>query len=238
MLKTQELSYQDGDITLKGYYAVKSDAQGKKPVVLVVHDWTGRNTFAMKKAEKLAELGYIGFAIDMYGNAICGKTKEEKMALIQPFMQKRSLLLQRMLAALNAAKNIESADTQRIAAIGFCFGGLCALDLARSGADIKGSVSFHGLLNPPTDLTPQKIKAQILVLHGAADPMAPIDQVAAFIREMNEAQAKWQMDLYGNVRHAFTNPEANDRDFGTVYDATADNRSWIAMQNFFAEILG
>ncbi|OGT53987.1 MAG: carboxymethylenebutenolidase [Gammaproteobacteria bacterium RIFCSPHIGHO2_12_FULL_42_13] len=237
MLNTQNITYQDGSATLDGYCAFDDNFPGKKPAVLVVHDWTGRNDFAMSKAEKLAKLGYVGFALDMYGHAKCGQTKEEKMGLMQPFMQDRSLLRQRILAALDAVKYHEAVDANRIAAIGFCFGGLCVLDLARSGANIKGVVSFHGLLNPPENLPSKKIIAKVLALHGAADPMVTIDQVAAFTREMTEAHTDWQIDIYGNVMHAFTNPEANDPDFGTVYNATADKRSWIAMQNFFTEIL-
>lgn len=233
---TNKTTYSDGQTTFEGYYANKdSSSSTKKPAVLVFHDWTGKNSFACKKAEKLAELGYIGFAVDMYGNGQTGQSKEEKSALIQPLLADRSLLQKRALAALDALKKSEGVDTSRIGAIGFCFGGLCALDLARSGADIKAVVSFHGLLHAPDNHPKNAIKASILALHGFDDPMVTPDKITAFGNEMTHAKVNWQMDIYGNTMHAFTNPEANDPDFGTVYNQQADSRSWIAMKAFFKE---
>lgn len=236
MLETQKIEYRDGDVLLEGFCAFDSSRQGKLPGVLVGHDWSGRNEFACNKAEKLAELGYVGFAIDMFGKGIVGKDKEEKMQLIKPLKENRAALLQRILAAFNAAKHIEKVDPHKMAVIGFCFGGLCALDLARSGADLRGAVSFHGLLDAP-DLPKQTIKAKILALHGHDDPMVPPDQVLAFEKEMTAAKVDWQVHVYGNTMHGFTNPQANDPGFGTVYQSMADKRSWIAMRDFFAEVL-
>jgi dienelactone hydrolase len=233
-MKTNLVEYKDGDVVLEGFYSYDEKKSGNRPLVLVAHDWSGRNEFAEKKAQKLAELGYIGFAIDMFGKGKIGKTKEEKMALITPFMNDRELLKKRILAALEAAKKIPNVDTKKIGAIGFCFGGLCVLDLARSGADVSGVVSFHGLLNlPPKE---EKIRAKVLALHGHDDPMVPSDVVFSFQKEMTDAKVDWQMVIYGNTMHAFTNPQANDPGFGTVYSACADKRSWIAMKNFFEEI--
>ncbi|MBS0359191.1 MAG: dienelactone hydrolase family protein [Proteobacteria bacterium] len=235
-MKTMPLAYYDGNTELEGFLAIP-EQPGKKPAVIVAHDWSGRNEFACNKAKNLAELGYIGFALDMFGKGKLGKTTEEKSALIQPFVQDRAVLRQRITTALEALKKVDDVDTHRIAVIGFCFGGLCALDLARSGADIKATVSFHGLLNPPDKLPKQTIKAKILALHGHDDPMVPPEQVLAFEQEMTKAQADWQVHVYGHTMHAFTNPVANDKNFGTVYEAKADKRSWRAMVNFFEEVL-
>jgi len=149
MLITKAVSYNDENISCEGYYANNETDNANKPAVLIFPDWSGKNPFACKKAEKLAELGYIGFVADVFGSGKTGKTKEEKSALIQPFMANRNLLKKRVLSALDAVKKCEGVDSQRIAAIGFCFGGLCALDLARTGTDLKAVVSFHGLLHPP-----------------------------------------------------------------------------------------
>lgn len=235
MLKTEKLEYRDGDTLLEAYVSWNPQNQDKQPAVLVAPDWSGKNHFSCGKADKLAELGYVGFALDMYGKGVIGKTKEEKSALIQPFMQNRHLLLQRMLAAFDTVKQLPTVDSRQIGAIGFCFGGLCVLDLARSGAEVKGVVSFHGLLQPPENYTIKPINAKILALHGFDDPMVTPDVVMRFGEEMTEAKANWELDMYGNTMHAFANPEANDPSFGTVYNKQADARSWIAMREFFKE---
>lgn len=236
-MQKQFVEYQDNSVTLEGYLTFKN-ADQKKPAILVAHDWSGRNEFACKKAEQLAELGYVGFALDMFGKGKFGKEREEKVQLIAPFMENRGLLLQRITAALNIVKQQDMIDKTHIGAIGFCFGGLCVLDLARSGADIAGVVSFHGLLNAPEDLPNKKITAKILALHGYDDPMVTPEVVAKFQKELTSAKVDWQMDIYGNTMHAFTNPLANDPDFGTVYNKTAERRSWIAMKEFFVETFG
>lgn len=236
MHQTKKIDYQAGDTTLEAYCAYEDTTDGKRPGILIAHDWSGRNDFACRKAEALADLGYVGFALDMFGKGKIGNTKEEKSALIKPLIEDRTLLQQRMLAGLETLKSIEAVDKNRIAAIGFCFGGLCVLDLARSGAAIKGVVSFHGLLNAPEEMRHHTIKAKILALHGYDDPMVTPDQVMAFADEMTEAHADWQLTMYGHTMHAFTNPQAHDKDFGTVYDQKADARSWIAMKDFFSEI--
>jgi len=236
MLDAKPFTYHDADVTLEGSYVHPADINDKKPVVLVCHDWSGKNNFALQKATALAELGYIGFAVDMYGNGKVASTKEEKMACIQPFIQDRNKLAQRIQAAYESVKKIPQADTSRIGIIGFCFGGMCALDLARHGADLKGTVSFHGLLFAPEKKSSHSILSKILVLHGYDDPMVKPEQVMAFADEMTTAKADWQIHMYGHTLHAFANPQANDPALGTVYDKTADKRSWIAMKNFFAEV--
>ncbi len=237
MIQKKKIDYLDEKTVLEGFYAYDDKSTEKRPLVLVAHDWSGRNEFVEQKAVKLAELGYIGFAIDMFGKGILGETKEEKSALISPLMSNRALLQQRILAGLNAAKKLDGVDQNRIGAIGFCFGGLCVLDLARMGAEVTGVVSFHGLLAAPENTKTAKIQAKILALHGHDDPMGTPEAVLAFQTEMTKKGAQWQMDIYGNTMHAFTNPKANDPGFGTVYNASADKRSFISMKNFFEEVL-
>jgi dienelactone hydrolase len=230
--------YMDGDTVLEAFFTVDDSVQGRRPAVLIAHAWLGRGDFVAEKARKIAELGYVGFALDMYGKGVLGSSNEENAQLMQPFMDDRQYLQQRITVALNTVKQLPWVDDGKIAAIGFCFGGLCVLDLARTGADIKGVVSFHGLLGAPGNTRGNLIKAKILALHGHNDPMATPEQVLAFQTEMTQAGADWQFTTYGNTVHAFTNPVANDPDFGTVYQADADRRSWLAMQDFFAEIFG
>lgn len=236
-MHTSNYVYFDEEQELRGFLAYDPSISGPRPTVLVVHDWSGRNEFACNKAKLLAQMGYVGFAVDMYGQGQLGSTIEEKKALMTPLISNQALLRRRMEAALTAVCSMTEVDPNRMAIIGFCFGGLCALELARSGANIKGAVSFHGLLNKPGNIKSESIKAKILVLHGYADPMVPPEQVHAFCQEMTEAKLDWQIHMYGNVQHAFTNPEAHDSQLGTVYNEVAAQRSWQAMTNFFQEIL-
>jgi len=232
------VGYLDGDVLLEGFFAFDDAQEGRRPAVIINHAWAGRNAFVEEKAIKLAELGYFAFALDMYGKGIAANNNEESAALMQPFMDDREMLLRREKAALYAVKLMPWVDDTNIAAIGFCFGGLCVLDLARSGADIKGVVSFHGLLNAPETKNDEvhPIKSKILVLNGADDPMVSLDLLVAAQQDFTRAGADWQIHNYGHTMHAFTNPVANDPGFGTVYQADADRRAWQAMQNFLAEI--
>jgi dienelactone hydrolase len=212
-------------------------AGGRRPAVLVAHAWAGRSPLENAKAEALAALGYVGIAIDMYGKGVLGRSVEENSALMKPFLDDRALLQSRLQAALAAARSDPAVDPGRVAAIGFCFGGLCVLDLARSGADVRGVVSFHGLLGKPGNTDGRRIGSKVLVLHGHDDPMVPVADVVALESELTAAGADWQIHTYGHTLHAFTNPEANDPGFGVKYDAAADRRSWRAMADFLAEAL-
>ncbi len=233
----QQLDYLDGDTPLKGYISFDENAASTPmPAVLICPDWTGHDAFADAKADMLSHLGLVGFAIDIYGNGQQGANNDEKAALMQPFMDDRSLLRRRLLASLEAIKSQPFVDQDKIAIIGFCFGGLCALDLARAGADIKGAVSFHGHLFAPDNLDSQTIKAKILALHGYDDPMILPDSVQAFAKEMTEAKVDWQVHMYGNTQHSFTNPLANDPSLGTVYSEVMEKRSMRAMEDFLQEI--
>ncbi len=235
MIQKKQIQYTDDGKTFHGFYAFDDAIKEKKPGVLIVHDWTGVTEFNWSKAEKLAELGYVGFALDMYGNGANGETKEEKSALMKPLIDDRKLLLQRLQSALKAIKDLPQVDANRIAVMGYCFGGLCALDLARSGADILGAVSFHGNLSHP-GFEDKVIRAKVLVLHGFDDPLVPRNQITDFEQEMIRNNVDWQLNIYGGAMHSFTNPLANDPGFGTVYNAKADHRSWRAMKDFFGEI--
>lgn len=232
-ISTRNLNYEiDGKI----YEAVIASSGGARPAVLVAHAWVGRSDFEVDKAKALAELGYTGVAIDLYGEGVLGSSTEENQALMTPFVEDRAMLQARLLKIIEIVKTQPEVDAANIAAIGFCFGGLCVLDIARSGADIAGVVSFHGLLGAPGNTEGNKIATKVLALHGWDDPMAPLADAEAFGKEMTDAGADWQLHAYGGVMHAFTNPEANDPGFGTVYNANADHRSWAAMQDFLSEI--
>jgi dienelactone hydrolase len=231
------VGYLDEGVLLEAFFAYDDAIEGRRPAVLINHAWGGRDEFVAEKAKKIAELGYVGFAVDMYGKGILGASVEENEKLMQPFMDDRKMLLQRIHAALYAVKLLPWVDDKKIAALGFCFGGLCVLDLARSGADIKGVVSFHGLLSaPPGDIESNEIVSKVLALHGHDDPMSSGEQVVAFQKELTKSGADWQFHSYGNTMHAFTNPIANDPDFGAVYQSDADRRSWLTMKNFLEEI--
>ncbi len=230
------LDYEDGDTVLEGRLAWDDALAGPRPGILVAHAWGGRSDFEDGKADALARLGYAAFALDLYGKGVRGSGPEENAALMQPFLDDRSMLQQRLHAALVTLRQQAEVDAARIAAIGFCFGGLCVLDIARSGADVAGVVSFHGLFGAPGNTGDSPVRARVLALHGWDDPMVPPAQVVALAEELSAAGADWQLQAYGNTMHAFTNPAANDPARGTVYDKRADRRSWQAMTNFFNEL--
>ncbi len=235
-IREQVIEYKDGDAVLEGVFCYDDARAGPLPVVLIAHAWNGRDEFASRKAHRLAWHGYAAFALDMFGKGKRGKTVEECQALIGPFMGNRAALATRIKSAMTTVNKLPQVDARRVAAIGFCFGGLCVLDLARSGADIRGVVSFHGLLHP-AGLPPAKITSKVLVLHGNDDPMAPTENVVAFGKEMTAANVDWQLHNYGGTLHAFTNPEANSPAAGMAYSSAADRRSWKSLLNFLEEAL-
>lgn len=236
-IQSSLVEYEDGGLSMEGCLAIDSRHSKPVPLVLIAHAWAGQGEIERSKAAELAKLGYAGFAVDLYGKGQRGNSVEENTALMTPFMQDRARVVRGMSAALDFARGLDGIDDQRVAAIGFCFGGLCVLDLARSGADLSGVVSFHGLF-APSPLPASAIKAKVLALHGWDDPMVPHEQVVALGQELTAAGADWQIHAYGNTKHAFSNPDANDEALGTVYNAVADRRSWLAMKNFLAEVFG
>lgn len=235
-IQTRLIEYLDGDTFLEGLLAWDDANNAPRPGILVSHAWSGRSEFEEEKARRLAEFGYVGFALDMYGKGVRGSNPEENSALMQPLLDDRQALQKRILSAVATLGTQADVDKSHIAAIGYCFGGLCVLDLARTGAEISGVVSFHGLFHAPENTTGNSIKARVLALHGWDDPMATPDQVVALAAELTEMGADWQIHGYGNTVHAFSNPAANDPEQGTVYNATADRRSWAAMQEFLSEL--
>lgn len=233
---TTTIDYRDGGALLEGYLAYR-DTGKPKPAVLVAHDWSGRRELACQGAERIAEMGYAGFALDMYGKGIFGADgdAEKNGALMAPFAQDRTLLRRRINAALQAVRQLPQVDATRIAAMGYCFGGMCVLELARSGADVRGVVSIHGIF-APGHVANEKITAKVLCLHGHDDPMVPPSQVLAFETEMTQANVDWQIHVYGGTMHAFTNPKANNPSFGTVFKETSAKRAYQSIGNFLAEI--
>lgn len=236
-LRTQVVEYKDGNTVLEGYLAYDDAVKVRRPGVLVVHEWTGLGDYVKRRAEQLAKLGYVAFAADIYGKGIRPTKPEEARAQTDIYRKDRQLMRRRAAAGLAVLQKNALTDAQRIAAIGYCFGGGVVLELARSGAPIAGVVSFHGNLDTPNPADAKNIKAKVLVLHGADDPIVPQDQVAAFEKEMREAAVDWQLIAYGGAVHGFTNPDSgNDASKRLAYNEKADRRSFAAMQQFFTEI--
>jgi dienelactone hydrolase len=237
-VKTEVVEYRHGDVVLEGYLAYDDSFQGKRPGVLVVHEWYGHNPYVRKRAEQLARLGYVAFASDIYGKGVLAKDAKEAGALAGIYLGDRKLMRARAAAGLDVLRRRPEVDPARLAAIGYCFGGTTVLELARSGADLASVASFHGLLNTPTPEDARNIKGKVLVLHGADDPFVPMKQVEAFQEEMRRGGVDWEFISYGGAVHRFTNPEAgSDNTKGLAYNERADRRSWEAMKAFFAETL-
>ncbi len=236
-IESKRVEYNDGETVLEGYMV--AGGEGKRPGVLVFHEWWGLNDYAEMRARQLAELGYVAFAADMYGKGRRAKTPAAAGKLAGAVKGDRELMRRRARLALKVLRSDRRVQGRPIAAIGFCFGGTCALELARSGADVRAVASFHGGLSTPKPAKAGTLRASILVLHGAADPHVPQEEVNAFKAEMAQAGADWQMVVYGDAVHAFTNPSAGtDASSGAAYNRKAAQRSWAAMKVFFAETIG
>ena len=230
------VEYKDGDTLLEGYLAYDDSITEPRPGVIIAHTWRGRSEQECARADQLAALGYVGFALDMYGKGLLGTNPEENGAMMQPLMDDRAMLQNRMSVALAVAAEQAETDANNMAVMGYCLGGLCALDLARTGANLKGAISFHGLFDAPDNITDPQIRAKVLCLDGHDDPMTDSDKVAALQKEMTDAGVDWQLHTYGHTMHGFTNPEANMPDMGIKYNADANRRSWVALENFLEEI--
>lgn len=239
-LITKTVEYKEGETTLEGYLAYDDALKGKHPGVLVIHEWTGVNAYVKKRADQLASLGYVAFAADIYGKGVRPATPELAAKEAAKYRGKdRSLIRARAAAGLATLAANPHVDANRLAVMGYCFGGTAALELARSGANLKGTVSFHGGLDTPDPADARKIKGKVLALHGADDPFVTPPQVAAFQDEMRQAKVDWEMVIYGGAVHSFTNPDSgNDNSKGAAYNAEADRRSWAEMKLFFKEIFG
>jgi dienelactone hydrolase len=234
-IQTERILYQDQGSSLEAFAAYSSHE--RRPLVILCHAWRGRDDFICEKAILLAEWGYAAFALDIYGKGVLGHSKEENTALKAPFLADRYFLQRRLLASLEIAKALPYVDPERIAALGFGFGGLCALDLARSSDALKGAVSVYGHFAPLPDRPHKPVQAKILILHGYRDPIVSMEELALFEQEMNKAKADWQVHVFSDAMHAFVNPSANDPSFGTVYHPIAAQRSWRLIQDFLKESL-
>ncbi|MBC7522647.1 MAG: dienelactone hydrolase family protein [Sandarakinorhabdus sp.] len=229
-------AYRDGDVECEGFVAMPA-GPGPHPAVLIAHNWAGQSAADNDVAHRLAALGYVGIAIDVYGKGVRGDLQGDNSALMGPWMANRAGLRDRLLAAVAAAVAHPMVDDTRIAVIGYCFGGLCALDVARSGSpDIKAAVSFHGVYAPPGLGLQGPIGAKVLVLHGWDDPMTPPDATVALAHELNAAGADWQIHAYGKTMHAFTFEGANNPAGGIQYNADAARRSWRSMSDFLGDV--
>jgi len=231
--------YQDGDADLVGFLTYDS-AKSSAPGVLVVPQWMGLTEYEKGRARQLAELGYVAFCADIYGNGLVAKDAQEAGALAGKFRGgDRALFRSRVNAALKALKASPTVDARRCGAIGYCFGGTGVLELARSGADVLGVVSFHGGLDSPSPADGKNVKGKVLVLHGADDPFTPKAEIAAMEKELKDAGVDYQLVFYSGAVHAFTQPMAgNDPSRGAAYHEKADKRSWRAMRDFFEEVFG
>jgi dienelactone hydrolase len=237
-VKVQTVEYKQGDTALEGWLVYDDAVKGKRPGVVVYPAYWGPSAHEKDVAQKLATMGYVAFVADIYGKGIRPDTPQAAGAEAGKYIKDRPLLLARAQAAFEQLRQSNVVDSGKIAAIGYCFGGAPALDLARSGAPLVDVVTFHGSLGTPTPENAKNIKAHVLALHGAADPLVNAQAVAAFEKEMTDANVDWQVTLYGGVLHAFTDnshPDAPER--GTKYDAVANQRSWDSMSDLFKKTL-
>lgn len=242
-MHTTVVPYSLGKTQFKGYVAKDKETTHKRPAVIIAHAWHGQDNFARSKAEFIARLGYIGFAADYYGDGITAHTNERASELMTPLFMDRQELQNRMIAAYEAAKSLPDVDPERIAVIGFCFGGLAALELLRSGTPVSGAVAFHATLasamgNKKAHTVPiaSGITGSVLALHGHDDPYVSPQDLQAFTDEMTKANIDWELDIYGHTVHAFTNPEVHDVNTGLAFNTKANARSWLAAERFFKEI--
>lgn len=235
---SKSITYKHGDTELTGILFYDESIKETRPGVMVVHEWWGLNDYAKERARQLAEMGYVAFAADMYGGkkvTTHGKNAKEWMSQITANVD---VWQERAMLGLEQLKSHPGVDANKLAAIGYCFGGATVMQMAYTGTDeLKGVVSFHGSLPPAPESAEGKIKSKILAAHGAADPFVPAEKVTTFQQSLNEAGADWEMDIYSNTRHGFTNKGASEYGMEALqYSAVADQRSWNSMQNFFKEI--
>jgi dienelactone hydrolase len=236
-IRLQAVDYPQGAVTLEGFVAYDDAVTTTRPGVLVFPQFKGVSEHEKDAAKRLAELGYIAFVGDIYGKGIFHEDRKEAGDAASKYANDRPLLRARVTAALDEIRKNPLVDSGRIAAIGYCFGGMAALELGREGADVVGLVTFHGDLATPTPEDAKNIKGRVLVLHGADDPIVPPAMVAAFEQEMRDAKVDWQLVSYGGAVHAFTEPnDPRGSRQSVAYNENADKRSWIAMKDFLHEI--
>lgn len=236
-IQTREVSYQQNGTTLNGVIAWDANQTGRRPGILVVHEWWGHDEHARFQARRLAREGYVGFALDMYGEGRHAETAEEAQTLMEQVTADPAVVQARFNAAREILVQDPHVDPEQVGAIGYCFGGAVVLDMARAGADLDAVATFHGLLSTETPAQPAQVRPHILVLTGGADPFVPAEQVEAFRQEMTAAGANFEIVTYPNAMHAFTNPNAADHGMPQLaYDAEADRQSWQAMLEMFRQV--
>jgi dienelactone hydrolase len=223
--------YRDGEAVLEGLLVYSSDQVGRRPAILIVHQWKGPGPYEASRARQLAELGYVAFVVDIYGKGVRPATPEAARAQTTIYRQDRPLMRRRAAAALTHVRTLPQVDPAQVAAMGYCFGGGVVLELARSGADLKGAISFHGNLETPLPAAAGQVPARLLVCHGAADQAVPMGDVLKFHEEMTAAKADYQVLIYGGADHAFSDPGAGPR-----YHQLADQRSWAHLLDFLREL--
>lgn len=236
-VQSKAIEYKDGETQLRGYLYWDDRYEKKRPGVLVVHEWWGLNSYARMRARMLAESGYVAFSPDMYGDGRVTEHASEAKGWMQQITANAEAWQQRARAGLEQLKSLEQVDAERLAAIGYCFGGATVLQMAYAGMDLKGVASFHGSLPAASEAQQGQIQASILVAHGEADNFVPKENIDAFIQALNQAGADWEMNIYGGARHSFTVPDAELKGIDNLkYDPKADKRSWTRLMAFLGEL--
>jgi len=243
-MREEKVIYEVGGVTFHGYMVYDPTQSGRRPTIIIGHAWRGQDEFAREKAREIAKLGYVGFAADVFGEGKTASTDEEAYKLITPLFIDRKLLRERILGAYKAALTKEVVDPHRMGAMGFCFGGLTVIELMRTGFSLRGIVSFHGLLGDALgDLkavteprAKQVLGGSILLLHGYEDPMVSQQDITHIQKELTDAKVDWQMNIYGQTTHAFTNPQAHEPAKGMAYNPKTAARAWVSARNFFEEV--
>ena len=235
-MKTETLTYQDGTLNLQGLVAYDETAAGRRPGVVIMPDAFGISPFVRERAERLAKLGWVGMGADPYGNAFMAKDLQEGIKYAMELLGDPAKVRQRVRVAVDKLASLPQVDPDRIGVMGYCMGGTCSLEIARSGAALKGVVSFHGTLATQAPATAGTVKAKVLVCHGADDPFVPVAQVAGLAEEMTKAGVNWQLISYAGTVHSFTNPDAALIGApGIAYNQRADEHSWKSMVAFFSD---
>lgn len=233
---TREIDYTHDNLTMRGFLVHDDSIQARRPGVLICHEWWGLNDYIRNRANQVAALGYVAFALDMYGNGTTAKDHEEAGKLMNALMTNPDAMA-RVQAAVAVLKNHPACDGRRLASMGYCMGGAMSLQMPFAGVPVKGVAAFHAVLGPATPADPKSVDAKILVCTGADDPMATHEQVGAFADAMRKANADYQIIIFGGARHAFTNPDADEKGLPPLkYDANADRRSWRALTGFLEEV--
>jgi len=236
-VQSQAITYEHNSAKLKGVIYWDDEIVGKRPGVMVVHEWWGLNDYAKQRAKMLAEAGFIAFAADMYGDDKVTTHAEDAKGWMQQITANTKDWQQRAILGVEKLKEHELADANNLAAIGYCFGGSTVMQIAYAGTGLKGVASFHGSLPPAPKASHGKIKAKILVAHGAQDKFVATEKVNKFTESLINAGADWEMNIYGSAKHSFTNPDSANYGIDALgYDKDADNRSWARLMEFFNEI--